>query len=102
MSFWDTSGAELTAKGDGRYYYTEMENTGDRLRRLFFRGLYIRVCFDSYGMRITLTERLYRMNFIKMELVNGKSYDDDGKTYNYDSLETQAAFPGGLEELTGL
>ena len=100
MSFWDTSGAELTAKGDGRYYYTEMENTRRSFKKIIFSGPVHQCMFDSvwhayYANGKVYTDELYKDG----KLVNGKSYDDDGKTYNYDSLETQAAFPGGLEEL---
>ncbi len=100
MSFWDTTGAELTAKGNGRYYFTDMVNTRQSFKKIVFTGPVRQGMFDSvwhgyYANGKVYTDELYKDG----KLVKGTSYDEDGKTYNYDSLETPPAFKGGQAEL---
>jgi len=100
MSFWDSAGNELTAKGTGRYYYYESVNTRDSMQKIAFSGPVHQGRFDSlwhgyFANGKEYAEELYAAG----KLVKGKSFDGVGNAYVYDTIETRPQFPGGDEEL---
>jgi len=100
MSFWDTTGAQLTAKGNGTYYYSDIVTTKQSPQRIVFTGPVHQGIFDSLWHGYYSNGKLYTEEFYKDGKVeHGKSFDETGTAYKYDSLETQPAFPGGAIEL---
>ena len=100
FSFWDSTGTELTSKGNGRYYYTEFVNTKDSLQKITFTGVVHQGRYDSiwhgyYANGKEYAEELYG----KGKLIKGKSFDGAGNSYTYDTIVTLPEFPGGEEEL---
>jgi hypothetical protein len=100
MSFWDSASIQLTAKGEGRYYYSEMVKTKDSMQKIFFSGPVHQGRYDSLWYDYYMSGKQYaEEQYAGGKFVKGKSFDGAGNVYQYDSIETQPKFTGGVEEL---
>jgi len=100
MSFWDSTGKELTTKGNGIYYYTELTSTKDSLQKITFSGPIHQGRYDSIWHGYYNNSKLYSEEvYAQGKFIKGKSFDGAGNEYKYDSVETAPQFPGGDEEL---
>ena len=100
MSFWDTAENELTAKGEGRYFFADRVKTKDSLQKVIFSGPVHKGLFEGQWNAYYSNGKKYaEEQYLLGKFVNGKSFDGAGNVYNYDSLETGAGFPGGQEGL---
>jgi protein TonB len=100
MNFWDTAQNELTVKGEGRYDFTDRIKTKDSLQKVVFSGPVHKGLFERQWNAYYPNGKEYaEEQYVGGKFVNGKSFDGAGNAYSYDSLETDARFPGGQEGL---
>ena len=100
MSYWDSTGRQLTVKGIGKYAFTDLVTTKDSLQKITFEGFIKQGRYDSVWRGYYANGRLYSEEiYTAGKLVRGKSFDGAGNVYTYDTIEAVSQFPGGLAEL---
>lgn len=100
FNFWDSTGQQLVAKGEGYYYYTVPVTVNDKVVRIAFKGEvrngYMEGQWNgTLGNGQTLLSRYYKQGEIIAETI----FKKDGVTMAYDSLNRPCLPPGDQAEL---
>jgi hypothetical protein len=98
-SFGDTTGKELTSKGEGKYFYADWVSTKDSFARVNFTGNVRKGKYDSVWTGYYTNGKEYtEEQFKDGKFLSGKSFDAAGNVYLYDTVETGPRFPGDEKE----
>ncbi len=101
INFWDTVGNKKVVDGDGDYYSKERISLGsDSAKEFTFSGKIKSGLEDGVWKGFYADGTLFsEETFNEKGLVEGKSYDPDGKVYAYTKIQVMPEFKGGDEEL---
>ena len=97
ISYWDTSGKQLVASGNGRYSYLESRGPEhDPSNDIHFISDYKDGKPDGELIGNYSNGQLYcKEQYSRGKLLKGESYDQAGKKYTYEKLEENPQYPGG-------